>query len=179
MYSNDSTGISAGGYLIFALLSGGDYDGGIPGCGLTVASAIAQCDYGDTLLKAFSEMNDHDLDKFLQTWRNSLRTELRDNVHNLLGHRAPAIADRISDSFPDHAIVNLYLKPQTSWSVTSASVPDHTTWTFGPPSIPCIARFCQENLGLENILSLKKKFRNTLWEGMFLHMVYSVRGAFL
>ena len=46
----EMVGLSPGGLLLFALLSGGDYDNGVEGCGAVTALGLAKCGFGDQLL---------------------------------------------------------------------------------------------------------------------------------
>jgi 5'-3' exonuclease len=49
------SGLTGGGLLLYALLSGGDYSPGITGCGPVIALALARC-FGDILLSAIRKI---------------------------------------------------------------------------------------------------------------------------
>ncbi|KAF7341458.1 XPGI domain-containing protein [Mycena venus] len=48
---------------------------------------------------------------FLETWRETLRSELRTNASRHLPHRYNQLANNIPADFPDLSVVNLYLHP--------------------------------------------------------------------
>src|SRR6266478_4398815 len=53
----DTVGLRRGGFLLIALLAGGDYDDGIPGCGVSIALGLAKTGLGDGLLSALETLS--------------------------------------------------------------------------------------------------------------------------
>ncbi|KAJ7121655.1 PIN domain-like protein, partial [Mycena epipterygia] len=102
-----TTGVrmSAGGLFLFALLNGGDYHEGIPGCGAKIAHSLAkkvdEIDYGQQLLAILT--TDSHLDgPLLAAWRNEIREELRTNRSGLFNRCYPRVANLdVWDEFPD------------------------------------------------------------------------------
>ncbi|KAJ7606586.1 PIN domain-like protein [Mycena polygramma] len=110
--------LTRGGLLLVALLAGGDYHPGIPGCGVAIAHAISRSHLGDDLLAAASQhpyLTDRLID-FLTSWRRALHSEFATDSHGYLGRRHPRIAARIEASFPDIDVLFAYVHPTTSWS---------------------------------------------------------------
>lgn len=182
LYSADSiehsedVKLTRGGLILFALLTGGDYDQGIHGCGKSTARALAQCGFGDTLLDAVTSISGVALQNLLYDWRQDLREELMSNSHGYLENKNPALAKKITSNFPNHAIMELYLRPLTSWSLQSgAHIPNSAVWRSREPIIPLITEFCLRHFGWGRNFAIVKRFRAALWEGVIFRMVCSVR----
>lgn len=113
---------------------------------------------------------------FLSSWREDLRRELRSNAHQMLESRQPAVASRISDSFPKEDILNFYRNPVTSWSTVPPNIPNHNAWVAHEPSLHDLAAFCTENFhwSAEDVLL---KFSNLVWKGALMQMFYSVSSS--
>ena len=163
--------LSLGGLLLFALLAGGDYDKGTPGCGRVVAAGLAKCGYGDQLLDAIN--SNEDFDMFAPRLRDQIRAELREDFQGQLGTRHPSLASQFPDNFPKREIMNLYTKPVIS---NSCDKPVLTSdWKTRGPSIAKITQFCYDKLGWKTESVLKTNLQSHLWEGVFLQMLFSVR----
>ncbi|KAF8952359.1 PIN domain-like protein [Flammula alnicola] len=170
IYAAGAMPLTQGGIILFALLCGGDYSDGIEGCGPTTASALARCGFGDQLLAAFRRLHGDDFDHFLIQWRCAIRAELLTNSRKFLSRCQPNLAAAISGAFPDRRILDLYVNPVTSWS---PGPPNLSQWQFKQPSIPAITRFCTQHFHWQNPQIIKQKFKATLWQGIFLQMLYS------
>ncbi|PPQ80032.1 hypothetical protein CVT24_006522 [Panaeolus cyanescens] len=144
---NIEPGLTKGGFLLFALLCGGDYNEGVPGCGPTSALALAKCGFGDRLIDAmeavYHQLDEPDFTSFLESWRLALRLELRLNVQGNLQKRAPALARNIPDAFPSCKALALYLTPHRLSSLNHSKILKTRRWNFLPPSIPRIAELCE------------------------------------
>ncbi|KAG6919720.1 hypothetical protein DXG01_001554 [Tephrocybe rancida] len=172
---DDSVGLTRGGLLLFALLSGGDYDTkGVPGCGGAVACGLAQCGFGDTLLDALNSASGQPLEAILKHWRQGLRNELVSNSQRRLSRTHPNLAQNINDAFPSRSVMNFYLNPVTSWSPESGyKVPDASTWRICEPNVPQLTAFCTRHLGWARNAVILQKFSGNLWEGVACRMLYS------
>ncbi|PPQ79198.1 hypothetical protein CVT24_012738 [Panaeolus cyanescens] len=146
-FQNIEPGLTKGGLLLFALLCGGDYNEGVPGCGPTSALALAKSGFGDRLIDAaeavYHQLDEPDFTSFLESWRLALRLELRLNIQGNLPRRAPALARNIPDTFPSCKALALYLNPQRSTSLNHSKILKTCGWNFSPPSIPRIAELCE------------------------------------
>lgn len=156
---------------MFALLTGGDYaTKGVPGCGASVAYGLAKCGFGDQLIHAVKNIDtDQNLEQFFIDWRASIRLELSTNSKGYLRRREPTLSSTISEEFPDLAVLRLYLDP-----LVSRQQDIHANWLLKVPSLPGLTRFCSQYLGWDNEDILKKKFKNLIWEGVLLQMIFSV-----
>ncbi|KAJ7434191.1 hypothetical protein B0H11DRAFT_2373253 [Mycena galericulata] len=136
--------LSRGGLLLIALLAGGDYHQGLPGCGVALAHAVARGPLGDALLEAAlqnPEITDEFLD-FLASWRATLAWEFATDPHGYLGRKHRAIAANITSSFPNLGVLYAYTHPVTSWS-ENYSPPAYQSWGLPKPDVKKIASFCQ------------------------------------
>ncbi|KAK6987782.1 PIN domain-like protein, partial [Favolaschia claudopus] len=139
-----SVGLTRGGLLLFALLAGGDYDPGCPGCGAKTAHAIARGSLGDALLHAALQ-NPH--------------------PHGLLGRKYKSISQTIADSdFPHADVIFSYVHPVTSYSPRHI-LPPHRTWSLATPDVQKIAQFCQLRFSWE-ASTVAAKFSKGLFPGV-------------
>ncbi|KAG1781311.1 hypothetical protein EV702DRAFT_1042428 [Suillus placidus] len=110
--------LSDGGLLLMALLCGGDYHDGLPGCGWKTARGLAQYGVGDDLLQeaqAHSLTSSHDgLKDYICGWVCRLRKILVKNPLGHIGRRHPRFLNNFPNNFPELSVVLAYVKPQTS-----------------------------------------------------------------
>ncbi|KAJ7083871.1 PIN domain-like protein, partial [Mycena epipterygia] len=133
---NQSAKLSTGGLLLIAILTGGDYALGLPGCDDTLAISLAQCGLGNSLLLAAQTLGPADLGFFLTVWCNTLKT-------TLISQGYPATAAQVTEAFPDPHILSLYVKPLTSWSFNGPGV-DASDWRVNVPNLISIVRMCED-----------------------------------
>ncbi|KAK1759033.1 PIN domain-like protein [Echria macrotheca] len=93
--------------FLLAMMAGGDYDGGLPGCGPPAALAAARGWFGKQLEALIIGMHS---DESLAGWKQKLAGELKT--------RWPSVAASISrvkiDTFPSRTLANYYLRPLVS-----------------------------------------------------------------
>ncbi|KDQ61323.1 hypothetical protein JAAARDRAFT_579502 [Jaapia argillacea MUCL 33604] len=170
----ESIGVDHGGLVLFALLNGGDYNEvGILGFGPIVAIALARCGFGNSLLHAAQEFDRDHLESFLVHWRCDIRQELRLNSQGHLPHCYPALANTITDSFPDINALNLYANPLTSWS-SSPPLRDWPVLRLGCPDVHRLATLCERYFRWGNIKALPAKFQELVWPGLCLRKMWQV-----
>jgi len=165
--------LTHGGMVLIALMSGGDYSKGMPGCSFSISSALARCGFGDSLLHAFNSMAPKDLETYMEQWCKDLRDELRSNSMGNLRSKQVHLADQIPLNFINRDILELYLKPCTS-STDPDSMYSPADWRSREPSIGKIANFCSQKFGWKTTEALARNMRNNLWEGVFFRMLASV-----
>ena len=163
--------LTRSGLILVALMSGGDYSKGLMGCGPATSFALAKCGFGDSLIYAFDTFVGPTLNQFLDQWFFEIKEELRLNSHGFMSSRNAMLADRLSPSFIQSEIINLYLHPVTSLK-TDSDV--KSAWISREPSIHNIASFCFQKFGWRTQSLLVEKLKNPLWEGVFLRMITSV-----
>uniref|UniRef100_A0A8H8CI32 XPG-I domain-containing protein n=1 Tax=Psilocybe cubensis TaxID=181762 RepID=A0A8H8CI32_PSICU len=162
-------GLTSGGLVLFALVCGGDYDcAGLKGFGPSHAHALASCGFGDQLVKAFQTLSGVALQDFLNHWRTEIKHELLTNSHGHLHSRSPVLSERLTESFPDLDILDLYLNP-----LTSAPGQKFQPWILQEPSVPGLIDVSSTHLGWRSEDVLRKRFKAKVWEGIFLQMLYS------
>ncbi|KAK7012767.1 PIN domain-like protein [Favolaschia claudopus] len=165
-----SIGLTRGGLLVFALLAGGDYDPGCPGCGVKTAHAIARGPLGDALWHAASRspVPTAEFRDFLVQWKLNLCEEFRLDPHGYLGRTYKSIAQVISDTpnFPSAKVIFAYVHPVTSYS-RNHNLPRHQTWDVAKPDVAGLAGFCQQQFGW-NASTLYAKFSKGLFYGVAL-----------
>jgi len=159
--NTDGVGLTRGGLLLFALLSGGDYSSGAAGCGPAVAHGLACSGFGDRLLQTYEDTGWDDLRAIPQLskqWFNDLREELCTNTHGHLNSRLPALANHLAPTFLESLTTYMYVEGQTSWSRHHAAPDMPSICVVRPPNLEEITRVCFNNLGWTDMPELLKVF---------------------
>lgn len=173
--NTDTISLTPGGLLLIALIAGGDYNSGLPQCGINIVHALARCGFGDSLLQAVKTLDESALPQFLVTWRINLQDELVTNSQGFLHCRYPNLASNISDSFPKLSILKLYMQPLTSWSPEfEGSMPKTSSWLPQDINVSGLTAFCRAEFRW-SIGECNSKFRKHLWPVMGFRMLCSVR----
>ncbi|KAK6346957.1 hypothetical protein TWF696_007052 [Orbilia brochopaga] len=112
------------GMILVALMSGGDYDSaGIARIGVKQACAAAKAGYGEDLIKAYHTKVTDGGDA-IRDWRERLEKSLKTNCERIFSRRQPSLT--IPEEFPDHQILEYYIKPRISES------PPEINWDIYP-----------------------------------------------
>ncbi|KAF7790323.1 hypothetical protein EIP86_001277 [Pleurotus ostreatoroseus] len=170
--------LTRGGMILIALLAGGDYDHvsayatavtrsniivimkGIMNCGPATAHALALCGFGDQLLDAYQHGVGH-FKAYLPVWRNAVNEELRTNSQGRFT-RLPGI--RISDTFPDLAVMDAYANPVCSGRADQEAFNAVHLRDKGDLSLSQAAGFCEAHFDEWGYRSMiVKRFRDLLW----------------
>ena len=162
--------LTRGGLLLIALLAGGDYNSGVSGIGAVIAYGLARCGFGDTLIDAARNQDQHGFRIFLDGWRRDLRLELSTNSRGLLGRRYDRLVPHITDTFPSPVILQRYLHPITSGSNEQSSA----LWKPREPALSSITTFCIEHLRWDITTGILKQFHSNLWDGVCFRMLCMV-----
>ncbi|KAF8209790.1 PIN domain-like protein [Mycena galopus ATCC 62051] len=168
IFVTPTVSLTRGGILLIALLSGGDYDKGLPGCGMVTAHAMACGNFGDDLLhEALQSCTPTtQFRQFLNSWRQALALEFSTDSLGLLGRKHGAIAAVIAGtpSFPNIDVIFAYVHPITSWSTNTR--PDYHSWGSPvSPNVSGIAKLCQGQLGWD-AATISTSFGNNLYLGI-------------
>ncbi|KAF8126597.1 PIN domain-like protein [Boletus edulis] len=147
----NAAGLSHGDLLLIALLSGGDYDGGIPHCGIKTAYGVSRYKLGDDLVHAFTTKGPEtvDFNHFLCGWRNDLRRVLAMDPEGYIGREhvtsfsAPAVDGPVAQTSIDHVI------------------------NSRQPSLSTLALFCTSKFGWDTNVVIQK-MHATVLEGTWL-----------
>ncbi|KAF8078429.1 PIN domain-like protein [Lyophyllum atratum] len=173
--ASDEVALTPSGLILFALLSGGDYGDGIPGCGRAVAHSLAKCGFGNSLLHGLNTKSNVDFKSFLATWRRDLRSELLNNTQGRLETCHPSLASCITSEFPDPHVLAYYAEPLTSWSNlpgNSLSPVNHSAWIPREPEIGRITQYCRERFQWTASV-VQENFSAKLWPGILISMLCS------
>ena len=177
--SSPESGLTCAGTVLFAILIGGDYGGGLTSCGAKSAHALAKAGYGERLVSAWTNYHDNptQLHQSLDEWRSEVRDALMYNRQGQLPTRRLDAAKAITPAFPDLTILNCYLNPLTSWHPETHQPVNSQFWRHQDPSILGITRFCIHHFGWTNTRSpsIFTTFEKVLWEGCAFRLIYSVR----
>ncbi|KAF7795201.1 hypothetical protein EIP86_006351 [Pleurotus ostreatoroseus] len=159
----EKTGLTHGGLILVALLSGGDYHDGVRGCGPEVGVALARCGFGDTLLVATRRGSAY-LDTFLPPWREEMRAELRTNARGFLKTKKPTLAGRFPDTFPDRGVLEMYVHPLTSETKgkDAARVESRLDWEK-EMRVDALAHVCEKFFEWGYREAIIKRFRTIVW----------------
>jgi len=161
-----------------ALLSGGDYDDGVEGCGAMTALGLAKCGFGAQLADALTDYHNQKLsaeawDNFIVQWRVEMQHELTSNSSGMLSRRHAKLASQLPETFPSPNVLQLYFAP-----LVSKSFPKSSSWyEICEPVIPGIAKFCSDEFHWSTEKA-KKKFTASLWDGVFLRLLCFVSSLF-
>lgn len=168
--SHPEIGLTRGGMILIALLSGGDYHKGLDRCGMKTAVGLAKCGMGDTLLTAAINHGPEELGRFLEVWRRELRHELMTNSRGFIGRKSPALANALENNFPDIDVLMSYVNPVTSESMGKPYRPGDIKWDR-EPDISALARICEFFFEWGYKESIIKRFRTVIWHSAVLRII--------
>ncbi|KAJ7847636.1 PIN domain-like protein [Mycena olivaceomarginata] len=150
IFVTPTVSLTRGGLLLIALLSGGDYDEGLSGCGIVTAHAVARGNLGDDLLHEALKSCTPTTQflRFLNSWRHALALEFSTNPHGLLSRKHGAIAATIAGtpSFPNIDVIFAYVHPITS-VVHRYATRLSFLGSLASPNVSGIAKLCQASFG--------------------------------
>lgn len=96
---------------------------------------------------------------FVQSWRNSIITALRDGSFNPSGRRYPSVADNILLSFPRLDIVHAFLSP----IVSAPESLNKIALAIHPPNLCSLARLCERYFSWGTSSQLINQFEKYVW----------------
>ncbi|KAF9047742.1 hypothetical protein BJ165DRAFT_1468006 [Panaeolus papilionaceus] len=173
------THISRGGLILFALLSGNDYNvPGVANCDPGIALALIQLGYGHELSDAITnhlrvphvDVDEIDFNFFIIEWRERICHELRTNPHHCFDSCLPEIADIIeSTGFPNRRLLEYYVAPITTLLFTINPDP---WYQFCEPSLCDIAIFCQRYLHWSPASALERNLLQVVFPSVILRMMH-------
>lgn len=138
--------------LQLALMSGGDYDKGIRGCGPTIALEAARIK--GSCYKLFNCLQRDGEDReWRSRWRGDLIQGLRDKRHH-------AVADAVPSRFPNHEVASYYITPAVTPSEQLHEWAKKIKWD-GEIQLLKLRRFTEEYFNWR-YAHLCGKFVNTL-----------------
>lgn len=177
------THISRGGLILFALLSGNDYNvPGVANCDPGIALALIQLGYGHELSDAITnhlrvphvDVDEIDFNFFIIEWRERICHELRTNPHHCFDSCLPEIADIIeSTGFPNRRLLEYYVAPITTLLFTINPDP---WYQFCEPSLCDIAIFCQRYLHWSPASALERNLLQVVFPSVILRTMHLVSG---
>ncbi|RDB18353.1 DNA repair protein complementing XP-G cells [Hypsizygus marmoreus] len=144
IYDHPSIQLTRAHFLLIAVLSGGDYSNGIPGCGIATAHRLStNTMLADELFAATVNLTHTELLVFLQGWRTALKRQLAEDPDRFLGRQLKAVANAIPARFPDIDVLYNYVHPVTSWSADGDG-PDISGWRNRELDLPVLAFWCEK-----------------------------------
>jgi len=165
-----------GGLILVALLAGGDYHNGMPGCGLTIAHGLARCGFGNRLVDAFYDMPRNGFTWYLHhTWADDVCTELRTNSRGFLHTQQLQLANQLPAFLLNlsHDTVEKYASPLTARNHGEGTI-STSSWAWQAPNVTSITELCFSHLGWAEVTELVPMLRKNVWEGIFYQMLLSV-----
>ncbi|KAL0572492.1 Rad2 nuclease [Marasmius crinis-equi] len=152
-----------------ALLRGTNYHDGVKGCGITIDLQLAQCGFGEALIKGREEHAKvpQSFSVFLMGWRSDVQYELLHNTRGHLRHTYPAVAGNISGTFPNLKVLEHFV------DVERTPIPEGCD-SLKPqlPNIPNIVGVCRNNL-LWTDGEMLRRFEAHFWQGVVFQILYS------
>lgn len=165
--------LAQGDRLLIALLAGGDYDKGVPGCGITIAHKVAlHSRIGRNMLHAFLSMAPDEFSTYSQDLIQELRTMLADDPYHDLQRQHKAVARCIPSDFPRRAVIDKYIHPLTSFSAPNASIMQDASSC--QPHLADLADFCRVQFGWDDDAIIERMYGG-IWEGAYLRTLCKVR----
>ncbi|KAH9842311.1 PIN domain-like protein [Rhodofomes roseus] len=162
IFKHQALRLTRPGMILFALLTGGDYETGLQGFGPRVACGLARYGFGERLCEAVRKLHGDALSQFLSSWRDDLRVTLRTDNLKLLGRRYQSLSDRIPDTFPNLAVVDLYRNPVTS------PLEDFEKTPAQPPDVASLGVLCERYFSWGTPSGIIERFGNCLLPGVVL-----------
>lgn len=123
---------------------------------------------GEDLLDIVERNVGPDLQNALSGWRDDLRRVLRDDPKAIIGRKCGSLASKISDVFPDLAILQAYTNP-----ITSSPTHHEVRLTPCQPNIAKLAHFCYQHFGWSPRV-IHEKFQKHMWPGAAIQMLVQV-----
>ncbi|KAL5528396.1 hypothetical protein ACEPAF_7532 [Sanghuangporus sanghuang] len=155
--------MSRGGMILFALLTGGDYDNGIDKIGKATAHALVRCGFGDELYTAVLNRDVVSLHNFLPAWRQRINTELRENRQGFLKRAAPGLC--LPVNFPNLDLLDKYVRPESNEGGIQG------VWKNKKLNLPQLAAFCEEYFEWGTRTQIIKRFRSLLWDASVIYLL--------
>ncbi|KAL5507252.1 hypothetical protein ACEPAH_6708 [Sanghuangporus vaninii] len=155
--------MSRGGMILFALLTGGDYDNGIDRIGKATAHALVRCGFGDELYTAVLNRDVVSLHNFLPAWRERINTELRENRQGFLKRVAPGLC--LPNNFPNLDLLDKYVRPEKNEGGIQG------VWKNKKLDLPQLAAFCEEYFEWGTRTQIISRFRSLLWDASVIYLL--------
>lgn len=167
--------------VLYALLAGGDYDGGIQGCGAETARKIALSGVGDDLISQIRDaISWPSVDSMISGWQQKIRTELQSRSLTVGGTRAATLLSKHINSFPPRAPAASYIHPTTSNTQRQFYPHGAGQWKgVTQPNLLRLLRICKGKLFYDDPRQLLKLFEDNVLEGAVLRLIYSVSSSLI
>lgn len=180
---HNSTVLTRDGMVLMVMMVGGDYaevsttyflqrpfiqctlKGGLRGFGGHVVHGLARYGHGDALCQALWTLDSQPLAAFLSEWRDKVRRTLCEDEQHILGRRYRKLSTQIPDSFPDLAIVNLYMCAVTS------NYEDIDLNMARPPDIVTLGTLCERYFAWGSSDGIVTRFHSLLLPGVVTHLL--------
>lgn len=168
--------LTADRFIFFAILQGGDYDGGVPGCGQHTAAALAKSGIADDLIKSIRKArSEQEASAVIQQWKVRAKTKASSADLGLGKQARRKLLEALERrEFPKAEALRLYTHPATSRTHPDY-LSDARTWSsLHFPSLRRLVTFCNNRLDWQDRDQLLKTFYGNIWEGVVLRLIYSV-----
>ena len=146
----------------------------MPGCGAHIAHQLSLYGLGELLLDAANDIPFSELPTFLISWRAKLRHALSVDPDGHLGRKYAALANAVSDTFPNPTTLLRYTAPTTSWS-DGGPGRDFSELRPRQPDIAKLASLCERFFSWGTSSGILEKFDSIIWDGACLRMLTDVR----
>ncbi|KAK0457551.1 PIN domain-like protein [Desarmillaria tabescens] len=153
--------------VMIALLTGGDYDDGIQGCGVQTAANIAKSSVGERLFDALEASEVDDYAAVASAWHRDLCTALEKQGAGRLHSRQCSLASRIPLDFPKVSVLIQYIHPVTSQSNGVGNLP--AAPSLRQPDISQLAKLCEELFVWGHSMGIIRNFRDHVFPGLATH----------
>ncbi|KIM55082.1 hypothetical protein SCLCIDRAFT_39635, partial [Scleroderma citrinum Foug A] len=144
----NSPSLEWGDLLLIALMSGVDYNMGLPGCTTDISHRVARYGFRRTLFQAAATNLFAEFMEFHTKWRRDLFDMLERDPQHHLGqgqYELARVIDEECTEFPDPTVLATYLLPLTSWS--DGGQPPVTEVMSCQPDLAALSAFCSRTMG--------------------------------
>ncbi|KAK0223278.1 hypothetical protein IW262DRAFT_1458280 [Armillaria fumosa] len=147
--------------ILIALLAGGNYHEGVPGCGIQTAAGIAQTGIGKHLFDALEASEIGHYHHVASMWRQDLCTMLDAKGVGRLYSCHCLLASRIPSDFPKVSVLIQYLHPMTSMLENLPAPP-----SLGQPDLPRLSKLCEKLFVWGHPMGIIKNFSHHIFPGL-------------
>jgi hypothetical protein len=191
---NEDVALTREGFLMYGILAGCGYSkvspplrmsmslcptdwsiqDGLPGCGAKMACRLALTEFSQQLFDAGKTLAGTELEQFMVSWCNDLRTELSTNEQGLLPWRNQRLASHIDDTFQPLLAVKLYTDPAVT-GTTGHVMPDCESWKPRCVDATMLQRFCTEKFARASESQRRHILQKVAWPRMYVRRLLQVR----
>ncbi|KIJ63937.1 hypothetical protein HYDPIDRAFT_28837 [Hydnomerulius pinastri MD-312] len=139
--------LTEGGVFLMAVLCGGDYSNGVPGCGHKTALGLAHYPLGDQLLHASRTLDEADLAQYVTSWITRACDALLSDPLDHFPTREHSVARSIRSQFPKTTILRAYAQPLVDPTINETVLTAFNSPECSSVNVERLAFLCEFRFG--------------------------------